>query len=262
MHLPGVLATVLLYAATISQAAVISQRLETVPAPLDEVRNSSAQRSLVPVGAIITHCTVPGTIALTFDDGPFIYTAQMLDTLAAHGARATFFLNGVNKGSIDGFAPLVVRALAEGHQLGSHTWGHPSLPTLDYPAIVTQMTDLEAAFLRIVGFFPTYMRTPFLHFNDVVLKAMADLGYHVIGASIDTKDFENDSPDLSWRSFQKFRAELDAGGSIVLAHDVHQTTVEVLVDNMLQEIAARGLTTVTVGQCLGDPPEFWYRTGR
>lgn len=105
------------------------------------------------------------------------------------------------------------------------------------------MTQLEEAFSRILGFFPTYMRTPYLMFNDIVLTAMNDLGYHVIGASIDTKDFENDHPDLSWRSFEKFRAELDAGGTIVLAHDTHCNTVEVLVDNMLAEIEARGLNS-------------------
>lgn len=103
------------------------------------------------------------------------------------------------------------------------------------------MTRLEESFIRLLGFFPTYMRTPYLFFNGAVLSAMADLGYHVIGASVDTKDYENDDPGLSWRSFEKFRAELGAGGTIVLAHDVHRTTVEVLVDNMLKEIRMRGL---------------------
>ena len=103
------------------------------------------------------------------------------------------------------------------------------------------MTDLEDAFIRIIGVFPAYMRMPFLFFSGEALAAMTDLGYHVVGASIDTKDYENDHPDLSWRSFDKFRAELNAGGTIVLAHDVHQTTVQVLVDNMLAEIEGRGL---------------------
>lgn len=116
------------------------------------------------------------------------------------------------------------------------------------------MTQLEQAFLRIVGFYPTYMRTPYLMFNDVVLQAMADLGYHVIGASIDTKDYENDDPGLSWRSFEKFRAELDAGGSIVLAHDTHRTTVEVLVDNMLAEVEGRGLNSMLFDSFLF----FWF----
>lgn len=95
--------------------------------------------------------------------------------------------------------------------------------------------------MSTIGIFPTYMRTPFLMFNDLVLVAMRDLGYHVISASIDTKDYENDHPDLIWRSFEKFRAELNAGGNIVLAHDVHQNTVEILLDNMVNEIRARGL---------------------
>lgn len=103
------------------------------------------------------------------------------------------------------------------------------------------MTHLEEAFTSILGFYPTYMRTPFLFFNDVVLSAMSDLGYHVIGASVDTKDYENDDPAWSWRSFEKFKAELGAGGNIVLAHDVHRTTVELLVENMLAEVGARGL---------------------
>lgn len=102
------------------------------------------------------------------------------------------------------------------------------------------MTDLEDAFMRILGFFPTYMRAPYLMVTADVLNAMTALEYHIIGASIDTKDYENDHPDDSWRSFEKFRAELDAGGTIVLAHDSHQTTVEILVDNMLAEIALRG----------------------
>lgn len=103
------------------------------------------------------------------------------------------------------------------------------------------MTHLEEAFTSLLGFYPTYMRTPFLFFNDVVQSAMTHLGYHVIGASVDTKDYENDDPALSWRSLEKFKAELSAGGNIVLAHDVHRTTVGVLVGNMLEEIGRRGL---------------------
>ncbi|KAJ5164604.1 Glycoside hydrolase/deacetylase beta/alpha-barrel [Penicillium coprophilum] len=218
--------------------------------------------SSLPLGAIITHCTIPGTIALTFDDGPYIYTSQLLDTLAQHSVKATFFLNGHNRGSIDAAPEIVKRTLAEGHQVGSHTWNHPSLDTLPYEEIVHQMTILEEAFVRILGFWPTYMRPPFLRHTPVVLGAMADLGYHVIGASVDTKDYENDNPDTNWISFEKFSREVDAGGTIVLAHDSHQYTVGMLADNMLADIERRGLNAVTVGECLGDSSEYWYRDRR
>lgn len=103
------------------------------------------------------------------------------------------------------------------------------------------MTLLEDAFVRILGFFPTYMRPPFLRVTPIVLGAMADLGYHVISTSVDTKDYEHDDPDTNWVSFEKFVAEVNAGGTIVLAHDSHQYTVELLVENMLAEIESRGL---------------------
>lgn len=107
------------------------------------------------------------------------------------------------------------------------------------------MTSLENTFSRLLGFYPTYMRFPFLQYDGVSLAAMAELGYRVIGASVDTKDYENDDPGLSWRSFEKFKSELNAGGTIVLAHDSHQTTVEVLVDNMVAEINRRGLKSMS-----------------
>jgi peptidoglycan/xylan/chitin deacetylase (PgdA/CDA1 family) len=104
------------------------------------------------------------------------------------------------------------------------------------------MTVLEDTFMSTLGFFPTYMRPPFLRHTPVVLNAMADLGYHVIGASVDTKDYENDNPDTNWISFEKFSREVDAGGTIVLAHDSHQHTVQILVHNMLADVGRRGLS--------------------
>lgn len=79
-------------------------------------------KSVVPFGGVIDRCTVPGTVALTFDDGPYIYTSQLLDILSANGARATFFLNGQAQGSISAYPGVVQRALAEGHQIASHTY--------------------------------------------------------------------------------------------------------------------------------------------
>lgn len=45
---------------------------------------------------VITTCTVPGTIALTFDDGPYEYTWALAESLKKQGVTATFFMNGKN----------------------------------------------------------------------------------------------------------------------------------------------------------------------
>lgn len=120
-------------------------------------------------------------------------------------------------------------------------WSHAELPILGYDQIVDQMTSLESAFVDAVGVVPTYMRPPYLAVNDYVLSVMGDLGYHVIGASIDTKDYENDHPDLIGRSVAKFNRELDQGGTIILSHDIHEQTVRTLTHIMLDEIYERGM---------------------
>ncbi|KAJ9238979.1 CAZyme family CE4 [Paecilomyces variotii] len=229
---------------------------------LDDQNQTLAKRSPVPFGVYIERCNIPGTIALTFDDGPHVFTPKVLDTLRSRGARATFFVNGQSTGNIHANAGVVQRAIAEGHQIGSHTWSHPSLAGLDYNAIIDQMLALEGAFMQIIGRIPTYMRPPFLAVDGAVLAAMGQLGYHVIGASIDTKDYENDNPAAIQNSLVRFRDQLNAGGTISLAHDVRQWTVEVLVQAMIDEVSARGLRMVPVGECLGDPADLWYRGPR
>ncbi|KAL4923845.1 chitin deacetylase [Aspergillus undulatus] len=255
-HMPTVAALLSLLALTLipsAQALALALPAESAPAA-NVTANATGSQARIPYGAYIHHCYVPETIAITFDDGPYIYTEELLGILAEYGAKATFFVNGHNLANNEW---LIRRVVNEGHQLASHTWGHPELPVLGYDQIVEQMTSLEAAFSAAVGVIPTYMRPPYLSANEYVFGVMADLGYHVIGASVDTKDYENDHPDLIGRSVEKFNRELDQGGTIVLAHDVHEQTVRTLTRIMLEEVYERGLQPTTVGACLGS--ENWYR---
>lgn len=82
---------------------------------------SIKRQSSVPYGAQILSCTKPGIVALTFDDGPYLYTEQLLNSLVGSGMKVTFFLNGQNLGNINDNAALVQRMIADGHQVGSHT---------------------------------------------------------------------------------------------------------------------------------------------
>lgn len=215
-----------------------------------------------PVGVIINDCTTPGTVALTFDDGPFIYTESVLNQLAAAGAKATFFVNGQNWGNIYDNAWLVQRMVNEGHQVGSHTWSHADLAGLDAAGITSEMTLLEDALLNIIGKFPTYMRPPYFSYNSATLQTLGNLGYHVIQASIDTLDWQYNTPGQIGQSVQIFQNGLNSGGTISLSHDVHQTTADTLVSGMINAVRSSGKRAVTVGECLGDAAANWYRTSR
>jgi len=234
--------------------------VSTIATPLQN--NAAKRQSSIPIGSIISSCTVPGTVALTFDDGPYIYTDELLNILASNGVLATFFVNGQNFGAISDYASTVQRAASAGHQIGSHTWNHADLATLDAAGITSEMTQLEDALVTILGYYPQYMRPPYFSTNALVLQTLGSLGYHVVQADIDTLDYENDSPALIQNAYNNFVAGLNNGGSIELSHDVHQNTVETLVQEMINEVRNRGLNPVTVGECLGDPSSNWYRTSR
>jgi peptidoglycan/xylan/chitin deacetylase (PgdA/CDA1 family) len=192
--------------------------------------------SNVPVGQAIFSCTEPGTFALTYDDGPFLYTDHILDLLAAtdikvrlplisnplsiltSSCQATFFVNGNNFGNINDYQAVVRRMIADGHQVGSHTYAHPDLATLGDAAVITAMTDLEEALDAIIGVTPTYMRPPYFSYNDQTLAVLGELGYHVIHADIDTLDYMfRDIGNLTGAA--NLEAGIAAGGNLALAHD-------------------------------------------
>ena len=93
-------------------------------------------------GSIVAVRTPEKLIALTFDDGPDPeWTPRVLDALAALGMRATFFLVGE---PAERHPALVERILAEGHEAGSHSWDHPSLPELAPRAAAAQIARTRA----------------------------------------------------------------------------------------------------------------------
>lgn len=105
----------------------------------------------------IYDCVQNNVVALTYDDGPYNYTSQLLDILKSYGFQATFFMTGNNngKGAIDTTAPypdLIKRMVAEGHQIASHTWSHYSLDNINSTLRKSQMVKNEMAFNNIVGF--------------------------------------------------------------------------------------------------------------
>ncbi|RCI16353.1 hypothetical protein L249_2843 [Ophiocordyceps polyrhachis-furcata BCC 54312] len=215
--------------------------------------------STQPFGKVITTCTTANSYALTFDDGPFNFTMKLLDRLKEANMKATFFVNGDNFSKLSERGPEVKRIINEGHQLGSHTFRHPDLSQISEDEVRSEMTLNDAEIKKIIGKTPTYMRPPFFSANDQVMKVLADMQYHIINADIDTKDFENTTPESNDQSFEIYKQMFSQGGTISLMHDVHNTTVNQLIPNVIPFLQQSGRKSLTVGECLGDPQENWYR---
>ncbi|KAK2614778.1 hypothetical protein N8I77_001580 [Diaporthe amygdali] len=222
----------------------------------------------VPYGELITTCTEPGTIALTFDDGPWKYTEDLLDILRNYGVQATFFVCGGNMGGDGqitdyGHPHLLQRMVNEEHQVATHTWAHADLTTVDEHGILDQLLFNEQALVEALGKIPTYFRPPYFSSNEEVLDTVGQLGYHVINAGVDTNDWKGDYEAAKQTFSQALQqGQWDGTGKIVLAHDIHERTVHELAGYMIEQALNAGYRLVTVGECLGDPEQNWYRNPR
>jgi len=220
-------------------------------------------------GANIYDCVNAGDIALTYDDGPDVYTDAMLDILANYSAKATFFITGINnaKGPIDttpAWNSVIRKMEAAGHQLASHTWSHANLSTLTEEKRRTEMYKLEAAMRNIVGFIPTYMRPPYSSCNAACMATMSELGYHITYFDLDTDDYNNVTPEKIQNAKNNFANAVNPSDPttdawLSIAHDIHEQTAMNLTQFMLETLTAKGYRAVTVGECMGDPKANWYR---
>ncbi len=173
-------------------------------------------------GTIITKCTAPNTIALTFDDGPWQYHPTIVSALNAAGAKATFFVTGTLYNCIYAQAAVLNATFAAGHQIASHTWDHKGLNTLSAADITSQMSKLEVAFANILGVKPTYMRPPNGNTGGSTVSVLKGLGYRLVTWDVDSGDWNKEAPESSER-------KLTVGPHIVLMHETIPSTANTLV---------------------------------
>jgi peptidoglycan/xylan/chitin deacetylase (PgdA/CDA1 family) len=166
-------------------------------------------------GRTLTHGSDPDQIALTFDDGPNDpHTLRLLEVLARHQARATFFLIGKyvrQRGDI-------VRAIAAaGHEIGNHTESHPNLIFTSAARLRRELADCGKALEDALGKSASLFRPPFGGRRPSVLHTARALGLQPVMWSVTGYDWNAPSADFI---LGKVRPRLESGrGEIVLLHD-------------------------------------------
>lgn len=213
-----------------------ARKLANIPKPPEPKPN--------PAPATPTPAAAGKTIALTFDDGPGPYTAQLLDILDQHGAKATFFLIG---SKVSAQASVVRNIQARGHQLGNHSWSHPELPKLPIDQVAGEIDRTNDAIKQATGVKPTVMRPPYGAVNSAVLEQLRLRGMSSILWSVDTRDWADRNSDIVCS-----RAVAGAHpGAIILMHDIHQTSVNA-VPCILSALKQQGYSFVTVQGLIGN----------
>ena len=202
----------------------------------------------------------PGDVALTFDDGPDPdWTPAILDILRAHHVPATFFVVGEN--ALE-HPRLLRRIVAEGHELGSHSYTHPNFATISpgMAAIELNMTErlVEAYTGRALRLF----RAPY--FGDAEPTTADELGpaleaqqrgYINVGLHVDPDDWKRPGVDAivdrALREIEAGNAERSA--QVVLLHDGGGDRAQTVValPRIIEALRARGYRFVPVSALSG-----------
>lgn len=170
----------------------------------------------------------PYQVALTFDDGPHPYlTGRLLDILARHQVKGTFFVNGfwmdqmANKGRA---RSVLLRAHLEGHLIGNHTYGHELLARLKPDQQTWQIVANELLIDELLGERVRVFRPPYGQITPHSSKVLAHYGYQEVLWNITAREAETGDPEqvarelLTWLGHHR--------GGIVLLHDRHAVSVD------------------------------------
>ena len=188
-------------------------------------------------------------VAFTLDGGAIAaYTPEILEVLREHGVRITIFITGQ---FAERHPELVLEMIADGHEIGNHSYAHPDFTELNDDVIRAELTRTEEIIKDVAGVSTKpWFRFPYGARNHHVRRVVAREGYQSIYWTIDTIDWRDDATPALVK--QRIRDRLQ-NGVIILAHLGSKHTLEALPD-ILTELKEQGYRVVKVSELLYPPP--------
>lgn len=195
--------------------------------------------------AVLPGSAAAKTVALTFDDGPSSYTADVLRKLERKGVPATFFVVGE---VIAGREHLLRRMDRDGHEIGNHTWSHPFLTRLSDGAIRSQLGRTNRAIRSVLGYRPTVFRPPYGDVNDRVRRIAGQKKLKTVLWNVDTADYSRPGCQTIYRRAVASRAR----HLNILMHDGGGPRDQTVcaVPKIIRKLKQRNYRFVTVSQQL------------
>jgi peptidoglycan/xylan/chitin deacetylase (PgdA/CDA1 family) len=184
---------------------------------------------------------------MTFDDGPSAHTGKLLDFLKENDIKVTFFVVGER---IPYYEEELKREVAEGHEIGYHSYDHTIQTTISTDRVTKDYEKTAKMLKDLTGADFTLWRSPGGGYNQKVLNAIP---LPHIYWSVDTKDWQTKNADKVCSAILNKATD----GSIILLHDLHKTTVEGSIRAM-QEMIEGDYEFLTVTEILsrdGTPPQ-------
>jgi peptidoglycan/xylan/chitin deacetylase (PgdA/CDA1 family) len=190
-------------------------------------------------------------LALTYDDGPNDpYTLRLLDVLARHDVKATFFMIGRYVQQHPEIAQAVAQA---GHVIGNHTYTHPNLIFSSGPQTRAQIEQCQEALRQAVGGHSHLFRPPFGGRNPATLRLARSLGLEPVMWNVTGWDWNAPSAEYIENRVHRHIC----GGNVILLHDgghqrmgVDRSYTVSATDSLITRYRAEGYEFVTVPEMM------------
>jgi peptidoglycan/xylan/chitin deacetylase (PgdA/CDA1 family) len=167
--------------------------------------------------------SVQNAIGLTFDDGPDpLYTPAILDLLAKHNVKATFFLVGCN---VERHPHLAHEIIVQGHALGGHTHNHRIIVKLPRQELANELVSCRQAIQNAAGVDTKLFRPPKGQMDLASVRFIAQLGYKLVHWSKTYSDYKCDGTEYL---LHRINDNPVRNRDILLFHDTNPYTVEAL----------------------------------
>ncbi|MFI6927289.1 polysaccharide deacetylase family protein [Nonomuraea spiralis] len=187
-------------------------------------------------------CEQVKCIALTFDDGPGKYAGTLLDTLKKYDAKATFFLEGQYVNSRPAF---VKRMVAEGHEVGNHSYKHPDFTKIDAGVIRSEIKKTQDAVKKASGVEPKLLRPPYGLADIQVSDVATEFGMPMVLWTAGSHDWDTKNEE----AIKKKVLEVAERDGIILMHDWVKQTVDGM-PSIIKSLQAKGYRLVTVSDVI------------
>ncbi len=195
-------------------------------------------------------------IALTFDDGPDVrFTPAVLDVLQHYHVPATFFVIGINATNN---GELLRRIVAEGHEIGNHTFTHPNIATISEKQLGVEIHATRRFFESTLGRRSVLFRPPYAVDTEPEtpeevkpLLYTSRLGYYIVEMNIDPTDWQMPGVDKIVQTV--LDKAVNHEGNVVLLHDggTDRSQTVAALPRIIEGLRARGFELVAMSDLLG-----------
>ena len=182
-------------------------------------------------------------IAITFDDGPSLFTLEILELLKKYNVKATFFCIGKN---IETHPEILKQVIADGHLVGNHSYNHsPFFDFYNAKKVKEEIEKTDALLEKYTSKKINFFRPPYGVTTPSIRRALQTTGHTVIGWNIRSLDGGTKNQNLI---FNRIIKRVCPGG-IVLLHDTGLHSVLVL-EQFLQFLQQNNYKVISVEELL------------